>query len=415
MSTDASARSIANRRIKRSSQSVERPGRVIRVAGAACLLAAIAAVLLGTADHAASNSTALEVTAVDAPQRVHGSDGREHIDYNLVITNAFTAEVTLTSLVVRGGGKELLELSGDALAAFTRPLASEEPTTSIPKASAVAVFVDVVLPRSAGRTVPKRLTHRISYTLPAGAPIEAIIGSTTVRGPDLRVDRRVPIEIAPPLGGGGWLSANGCCDPSVNHRSTMLPANGTIVAPETFAIDYIRLVDGRQYAGDGTQNTDWYGYGAPIHAVAGGRVVWAVDDRPDVPPFLSVDDNPTVTKPSEFGGNGVVVKIRRGVFAHYYHLRPGSVRVEDGQRVRTGQKLGLLGNSGNSNGAHLHFGFTDGPPALTSTSLPFEIDRFRFQGTGAGGPTPGEVTLTGNPHTLRRSHPLVTSVSDYSR
>ena len=405
-----------NRPMKVSSESRHRPRRVSRLLGAACLLAAIAAASLGAPDPAASNSTALEVTAVGAPQRVHGSDGREHIDYDLVITNSFTAEVTLTSLVVRGGGKELLTLSGDALATFTRPLASEEPTTSIPKASAVAIFVDVVLPRSAGRAVPKRLHHRISYAVPPGAPVEAIIGSTTARRPDLRVDRRAPIVVAPPLRGGGWASANACCDdPSVNHRSTILSANGTYVAPETFAVDYIRLVDGRFYAGDGTQNADWFGYGVPVRAATSGRVVSVADDRPDVPPFVSVDDNPTVTKPSEFGGNGVVVKIRRGVFAHYYHLQPGSVRVEDGQRVQTGQKLGLFGNSGNSTGAHLHFGFTDGRNPLTSNSLPFEIDRFRFEGAAVAGPTPGELTLTGKPHDERRSHPIVTSVSDYSR
>ena len=375
----------------------------------------IGGVSLTGADQATSNSTAVQVTPVDVPQRVHGSDGREHVEYNLVITNAFTAEVTLTSVVVRGGGRQLLALSGDALAAFTRPLASEEPTTSIPKASAVAVFIDIVLPRSAGRTVPKRLHHRISYTFPPGSPLEAIIGSRTVRGPDLRVDRQAPIEIAPPLRGAGWLNANGCCDPSVNHRSTMLPANGTYVAPETFAVDYIRLADGRQYVGDGTQNTDWYGYGAPIHAVAGGRVVWAVDDRPEVPPFLPVADNPTVTTVSQFGGNGVVVKLRQGVFAHYYHLQPGSLRVRDGQHVRAGQKLGLFGNSGNTQGAHLHFGLTDGRRPLSSNSLPFEIDRFRLEGTAAAGPIPGELTVTGKPHDERRSHPLLTSVSDYSR
>jgi hypothetical protein len=398
-----------------ANQSAQRTDRLIRLLGTACLLAVIGGFSLTGADQATSNSTAVQVTPVNVPQRVHGSDGREHIDYNLVITNAFTAEVTLTSLVVRGGGRELLALSGDALAAFTRPLASEEPTTSIPKASAVAVFVDIVLPRSAGRTVPRRLHHRISYTFPPGSPLEAIIGSRTVRGPDLPVDRQAPIEIAPPLRGAGWLNANGCCDPSVNHRSTMLPANGTYVAPETFAVDYIRLVDGRQYVGDGTQNTDWYGYGAPIHAVAGGRVVWAVDDRPEVSPFLSVADNPTVTTVSQFGGNGVVVRLRPGVFAHYYHLQPGSLRVRDGQQVRAGQKLGLFGNSGNTQGAHLHFGLTDGRSPLSSNSLPFEIDRFRFEGTAAAGPTPGELTVTGTPHDERRSHPLLTSVSDYSR
>jgi hypothetical protein len=407
--------SVANRRMKASSQPVERPGRVGGLAGAACLLAVIAGAWFGTDAPVASEPTALQVAAIGAPQRVHGSDGREHIDYDLVITNAFTAEVTLTSLVVRGDGKKLLTLTGDELAARTLPFGGGEPTRSVPVSSTVTTLVDVVLPPSAGRTAPKRLSHRIKYTFPPGAPAEAIIGSTTVDAPKLRVDRRVPIEVAPPLRGAGWLSANGCCDPEVNHRSTILSANGTYVAPETFAVDYIRVVNGRFYEGEGTENADWFGYGALIHSVAGGRVVSVVNNRPEVPPGEGVAGNPTVTKPSEFGGNGVVIKIRPGVFAHYYHMVTGSVRVEAGQRVRTGRKLGLFGNSGNTSGPHLHFGITDGRDPLTSTSLPFEIDRFRLEGTAAAGQTPGEVTVTGKPHDERRSHPLVTSVTDYSR
>jgi len=386
-----------------------------RRVGVAWILAAIAGASLGTADPAASQTTALQVIATGAPQRVHGSDGREHIDYDLVITNNFTVDVTLTSLVVRGGGKNLLTLEGDALAAVTHETTGlGEPTTSIPASSAVATLVDIVLPRSAGRTVPKRLSHRITYTFPPGAPGEAIIGSRTVDAPKLRVDRRVPIEVAAPLRGDGWLSANACCDPTLNHRSTLLAANGTFVTPEIFAVDYIRLVDGRFYVGDGTQNADWFGFGAPIRAATRGRVVSVRNDMPEVPP-LSALENPTVTKPSDFGGNGVVVKVRPGQFAHYYHMQTGSVRVEVGQRVRTGQKLGLLGNTGNTSGAHLHFGFTDGRNALTTNSLPFEIDRFRFEGTASAGPTPGELTVSGTPRDERRSHPLATSVSDYSR
>lgn len=56
---------------------------MIRQIRAACLLAAIAEASLGTADPAASQTTALQVAATGAPQRVHGSDGREHIDYDL--------------------------------------------------------------------------------------------------------------------------------------------------------------------------------------------------------------------------------------------------------------------------------------------------------------------------------------------
>jgi hypothetical protein len=48
---------------------------VIRGVAAAYLVAVMAAASLGTPDPAASNTTALQVTAVGAPQRVHGSAG----------------------------------------------------------------------------------------------------------------------------------------------------------------------------------------------------------------------------------------------------------------------------------------------------------------------------------------------------
>jgi hypothetical protein len=47
-------------------------------------------------------STALEVHATGAPQRVYGSDGRGHIEYDLVVTNLFSADATLLSLELRG-------------------------------------------------------------------------------------------------------------------------------------------------------------------------------------------------------------------------------------------------------------------------------------------------------------------------
>jgi len=39
----------------------------------------------------------------------------------------------------------------------------------------------------------------------------------------------------------------------------------------------------------------------------------------------------------------------------FMHMRSGSVRVRAGQRVRTGQRIGEVGNTGRSFGAHLHF------------------------------------------------------------
>jgi murein DD-endopeptidase MepM/ murein hydrolase activator NlpD len=77
--------------------------------------------------------------------------------------------------------------------------------------------------------------------------------------------------------------------------------------------------------------------------------------------------------------------------------------------------IGLLGNSGNSNNPHLHFSIQDSPHPLTSTSLPYVIDRFGFEGRGGPGATFGQITVTGNPHRERRSYPLYHTVANFSR
>ncbi len=236
---------------------------------------------LFAAGRAGAQPTALQVEAPGAPQYVHGSDGREHLEYDLIITNVFTADATLTSLEVRGDGRRLLVLRGAALAAVTLPPLGSGPTARIAPASTVVTLVDIALPASAGRAVPTRVTNRIQYAIPPDAPARSLIGSTTVTAPLLRTDQRAPVVIAPPLRGSGWVDLNGCCsDPTALHRNVVLSQNGTYVTPEIFAIDWIRLVDGRPYTGDGKHNSDWPTYGAPLYAVADGTVVSTVDNLP---------------------------------------------------------------------------------------------------------------------------------------
>jgi murein DD-endopeptidase MepM/ murein hydrolase activator NlpD len=49
--------------------------------------------------------------------------------------------------------------------------------------------------------------------------------------------------------------------------------------------------------------------------------------------------------------------------------------VKEGDRVKRGQVLGLLGNSGNSTAPHLHFHVCDSAPvvALASEGLPYVL------------------------------------------
>jgi hypothetical protein len=89
---------------------------------------------------------------------VFGSDGRERVEYDLVVSNVFSADATLQSLEVRGDGRRLFTLTGDGLTEVTRKLFTEDPTATIPAATAAFIQVSLVLPRSYGRTPPRRLT-----------------------------------------------------------------------------------------------------------------------------------------------------------------------------------------------------------------------------------------------------------------
>nr|WP_239534041.1 M23 family metallopeptidase [Thalassobacillus pellis] len=52
-------------------------------------------------------------------------------------------------------------------------------------------------------------------------------------------------------------------------------------------------------------------------------------------------------------GNRVVIDHNNGYETYYFHL--ASVSVEDGEVVKAGEKIGVMGSTGNSTGMHLHF------------------------------------------------------------
>jgi len=58
-------------------------------------------------------------------------------------------------------------------------------------------------------------------------------------------------------------------------------------------------------------------------------------------------------------GNYVKIKHDNGMYTLYSHLKYGSVAVKVNQRVTAGTVLGYMGNTGYSNGAHLHFEVRD--------------------------------------------------------
>jgi hypothetical protein len=248
--------------------------------------------------------------------------------------------------------------------------------------------------------------------VPADLPpaFRALLGTLRdVRGPQLPVDASPPVAIAAPVSGPNWVSLNGCCGvPTAQHRLTLLPANGQWKKPELFAVDWVTTKDGRLCTGACTAPGEFASFGAPLLAVGNGVVVMAGDGRPDNPSTTP----PTPMSAPDFFGNFVVIELRPGAYAFYGHLQRGSVAVAVGDRVKTGQQVGRLGNSGNSFGPHLHFSVLDDPDYFQANSIPFVIDRFTLTGTAVIADS-GAVAVTGPARDVRRVHPMVHSVAEF--
>jgi murein DD-endopeptidase MepM/ murein hydrolase activator NlpD len=177
---------------------------------------------------------------------------------------------------------------------------------------------------------------------------------------------------------GDWIVASGGRTPELNHHN--------VDYPNRFAVDFARAEDAR-FSTDrlGRRNEEYASWGAPILAPAAGIVVAAADD---------VEDNPP-GRPDTAGlsvGNYVVIDHGDGEYSLLAHLRRGSVRVRAGERVAAGQAVGACGNSGNSNGPHLHYNLQTAPRPNTGTGLPAQFLRYLADGAPVdrGEPTRGQ-------------------------
>lgn len=123
---------------------------------------------------------------------------------------------------------------------------------------------------------------------------------------------------------------------------------------------------GEMFQGTETDNASYFGFGAPLLAVGGGKVVALVNDQPD---NRSFDQSQLATKPMVLFGNYLVIDHGNGEFSVYGHLKQGSAKVKVGETVKQGQLIGQIGASGSANFPHLHYELQNGP-ATQAEGLP---------------------------------------------
>jgi len=337
-----------------------------RLSNALVAAEAVATESSGSFGHAAESDTLL-VSGIAAPRPVTTTDEQVHLVYELLVENVSDTGQRITQLDVFEGGRRapLLSFSGDALQAI---LISNEVTGNIAPGTFALLFLDVAFALDA--PLPGRLQHRFQREA------EGVVGGVVERGPSVPVMRERALRVGAPLRGNGLVDVNGCCRPGGHTTALLASEEGELFLAQRYAIDFLQQEELSSFRGDPSDNASYFIFGDDVLAAAGGRIV-AVGDgaaenvpNQELPPF----DNDTAA------GNHVVQALGDGRFALYAHLQPGSLRVRVGERVRRGQVLGLVGNTGNSTEPHLHFQVTDGPSPLLSNGLPYVFDRFHLEG-----------------------------------
>ena len=157
-----------------------------------------------------------------------------------------------------------------------------------------------------------------------------------------------PVELAFPLRDGCFHVAHGGSQPIINGHMKVAAPELQAWRGQMWGLDIFKLypVGKRSRGFFPGELRDYAIFGEPVYAPCSGEVVAVENDLPDlIPP-----ESDAVNK----AGNYVLLRCGDGTVVLLAHLEQGTVLVEPGEQVAAGQRLGEVGNSGNTTEPHLH-------------------------------------------------------------
>lgn len=134
------------------------------------------------------------------------------------------------------------------------------------------------------------------------------------------------------------------------------------VEEQRYAFDLIMREGNSSFDGDPEENESYYAFGENVLAPADGVVVEVENGIVDNEPVGEMNGEEPL-------GNHVIMDHGNDEYSFLAHFKEGSIKVENGDEVKAGDVIGLVGNSGNSSEPHIHFHVADAPDIDDSTSI----------------------------------------------
>ncbi|WP_439482935.1 urea transporter [Cyclobacterium plantarum] len=162
----------------------------------------------------------------------------------------------------------------------------------------------------------------------------------------------------------------------------------------------IKDEEGKTFKDEGDYPADYYCFDKNLLAPAYGTIENVVND---------VDDNPIGKRNLEKNwGNTIVIRHSDFLFSQLSHLRKGSIVPQIGDKVKKGDIIARLGNSGNSPYPHLHFQLQS-TPHIGSKTIDYPISDvwMRYQNKDSllsvATPPVGAMVSSLNPHSALKN------------
>ena len=152
-------------------------------------------------------------------------------------------------------------------------------------------------------------------------------------------------KLSLPFTGEWYVLSGGITD--IDRESKSFENRGAVIFS-------MRGAQKKTYKTNGNENADYYAFGQPIIAPCDATVAKVIDN---------ISDNEPGSVNNMFaGGNTIILKTDKAEYIVLGHLKDGSIKVKQGDKVKKGAALAECGNSGNSKQPSLFFNVqnTDG-------------------------------------------------------